>query len=255
MTGLFCRLAPVCCAVLLLSAAAQAQGDPVDRFVDSTAFNGVLLAARNGEVLTERATGHADFERGILTTPATRYQLGSISKWVSSVVVLALVDRGVLALDAPVVTYLPEYAGEAGQRVTLHHLLSHTSGIPNDVIQAFRADPAMASEDLTTDAALVRYASSALAFAPGTRFDYSHSNWIVVKAVVERATGQPFAEVVADVLTRPLGLGDTGTFSGDFAAVPGAAVGYTAVTPEPAVWHQPQPAFLMCAGGIYSTAR
>ncbi|WP_214676479.1 serine hydrolase, partial [Escherichia coli] len=75
-------------------------------------------------------------------------------------------------------------------------------------------------------AAVRRYASGDLAFAPGTEWDYSHSNWLIAKAIVERVSGQPYAALVDRLLVRPLGLKDSGIYHGDSGAVRGMAQGY-----------------------------
>ena len=113
--------------------------------------------------------------------------------------------------------------------MTLHHLLTHTSGIPNEVVAALRRDSTVARQSLPADEAIRRYAGGALLFEPGARFDYSHSNWIVVAAVIERVTGRSVSANVRALLTEPLGLHDTGTFTGDFAGVAGGAIGAAGV--------------------------
>ncbi|MCP3141632.1 serine hydrolase domain-containing protein [Pyxidicoccus xibeiensis] len=226
----------------------------VARFVESNDFHGVVLVARDDGLLHYGAYGQADVEAGRSTGLGTRYQLGSISKYLASLVVLKLVDEGTLSLTRPISEYLPTYRKDVGGKVTLHHLLSHTSGVPNDLATAFRANREIAKEELSTAAAVERYASGALQFEPGSRFDYSHSNWILVRAIIESATGRTYEQNVQRFL-EPLKLKDTGIFSGDFSsAVPGSAMGYTSVRPQPARSSIPNPVFIACAGGAYSTA-
>ncbi len=245
------------CALLAGSHASAAESRPLEErisgFVTSQGFNGVILVADRDTVLHHQAYGHADLEAGTPTALGTRYQLGSISKYLASLVVLKLVDEGKLSLSRPISGYLPSYPKEAGGKVTLHHLLSHTSGIPNDVVKALRGDPAVARTELPTASAVERYASGALQFEPGSRFDYAHSNWIVVRALIERASGRSYEENVQRLL-GPLKLKDTGIFTGDFASIPGGAVGYSAVRPVPKRASAPVPGFMACAGGAYGTA-
>ncbi len=176
-------------SLVLVSAQAPAATleESLSRFVADNDFNGVILVARNGEVLHHRAYGHADVEAGTPTALTTRYQLGSISKYLASLVVLKLVDEKKLSLTRPISDYLPAYRKDVGGKVTLHHLLSHTSGIPNDIITAYRADRGLAKVELPMATAVERYASGALQFEPGARFDYAHSNWILVRAIIESA--------------------------------------------------------------------
>ncbi len=227
----------------------------VDDFVARQAFSGVVLVARGDSVVALRASGDADAERGVRTTIDTRYELGSIAKWIASVVVLKLAEQGKVALDAPITTYLPEYRRDTGARLTLHHLLTHTSGIPNDVVAALRADSTLARASLPAADAVRRYASGDLQFAPGARFDYAHANWLVVRAIVERVTGRPYADVVQATLWTPLGLAHAGTFAGDFAQVTGAARGYAALAPAPRRRVVFMPDFMAASGGSYASAR
>ncbi len=217
-------------------------------------FTGVVLIGLGDSTLLAQSFGFADQARTIPTTVDTRYQLGSIGKWVSSLVVLRLVDQGVLDLYAPIATYLPDVRAEIGNRVTLHHLLSHTSGVPNGLIAALQEDMSILESDMSTSEAVARFASGDLAFRPGERFDYSHSNWILVQAIVERVTGKSFAVVVDQHIIDPLGLSDTGVAIGDFGRY-GVAQGYepeetsgTERSPEPS------PAFLGAAGASFSSA-
>lgn len=235
-------------------ASAQDYREIIDGFADRAHFNGVILVASDDSVLYAQSYGHADFEGDVPTSMDTRYQLGSISKWISSLVVLKLVDQGTLSLNVPIGTYLPETREGVGRRVTLHHLVTHTSGVPNDFVSAYENDPSMINESLSMNEAVSRYASGDLLFAPGSQFDYSHSNWILVKAIVERTTGQSFEDNVRKLLTEPLGLADTGVFIGTFSSVPRSAFGYETVEPVPERFSISLPEYSVCMGGLYSTA-
>jgi CubicO group peptidase (beta-lactamase class C family) len=226
----------------------------VDAFGAREPFAGVVLVAQGDRVVARRAWGWADVENGRPTAWDTRYELGSIAKWVAAVVVLSLVDSGRVALDAPISTYLPEYRRDTGARLTLHHLLTHTSGLPNAVVAALRADSTLARTSLGSADAVARFGEGDLLFEPGSRFDYAHVNWLLVRAVVERVTGRPYADVVRATLWTPLGLRGSGTFTGDFAQLPGSAVGYAALAPVPRRRTVPMPDFMAAAGGAYATA-
>ena len=226
----------------------------MDAFVDRTQFNGVVLVARGDSVLYAEGRGYEDAEAGVPTQVRTRYQLGSVAKWLTSLVVLRLVDQGALSLSAPITTYLPDYREDTGRRLTLHYLLTNTSGVPNDLIAAYEADPASLAEPLTTSEAVRRYASGDLLFDPGSQFDYSLSNWILAQAVVERVTGKSLAANVQELVARPLGLDDTGAFW-DGSADPRLAPGYEELEPTPVRAELPAPEYLVSAGGMYSTAR
>lgn len=251
-----CAQAPVTPAPVVSAPAParQAYADIVHTFAAEYGFNGVVLVGRGREVLALESTGVADAQMGRAMSPATRFETGSMSKWVAAIVVLRLVDQGRLALDAPITTYLPDYRADTGRQITLRHLMSHSSGVPNDVMAARKANRELMNRPIPLDEAVRRYASGNLQFAPGSAWDYSHANWLIVMAVAERVSGKPYAQLVRDELTGPLQLADSGIFLGDSADVTGMAKGYSALTPAPELRPNPVPPMLAMAGGYYTTA-
>lgn len=232
--------------------AAQTPAAQVEAFAEATDFSGVVLWAA-GDSVSVRTFGFEDIEAGTPTQPDTRYQLGSISKWVATLVAFRLADAGVLDLDAPISSSLPEYRSDGGARLTLHHLVTHTSGVPNGLVAAFQADPSLLDEAMTTEQAVARLASGDLSSEPGDRFDYSHSNWILVQAILERATGQSYAALVHEHLVEPLGLTGTSVVTGSAFEADRLAVGYEAVDPPERADARFQ-GYLAATGGILSTA-
>src|SRR5688572_7000609 len=94
-------------------------------------FNGAALVAEGGKVIYKQGFGMANMEWGVPVAPDTRFRLGSITKQFTAVLTLQLVEQGKLKLDARLSDYLPDYRPDTGQKVTIHHLLTHTSGIPS----------------------------------------------------------------------------------------------------------------------------
>ncbi|AVR97298.1 serine hydrolase domain-containing protein [Pseudoduganella armeniaca] len=243
---------------LLALAAASAGCAPLPRGAvaqPGAGFNGVLLVRRNGSAapaVTAHGLAEAD---GRANTAATRFQIGSISKWVTSVAILRLVEQGRLALDVPVARWLPSLPAATGQAVTLRHLMSNASGIPNGVMQAYKADKAIADLPLTPLQATLRFAAAPLAFTPGSRFDYSLTNWVVLAAIVEQATGKPFRAVVTELVLQPAGTRDTGFADAGFGGA-GEAVAYAAPAAGQAAQRKmsPTPAYAAASGSLYSTA-
>jgi CubicO group peptidase (beta-lactamase class C family) len=241
-------------ASLLPGAARSAQ----PRFDDIAAsfpdFNGVLLAGVGDRVDYCAAFGVADAEAGIAMSTTTRFETGSVSKWIAAMTVMKLVDLGKLALDEPITRYLPGYRADTGGQLTLRHLMSHSSGVPNDIIAARNANPLVKTEQLDQMEAVKRYASGDLRFKPGTNWDYSHSNWLIVKAIVEQASGMTYAQCVGRYLTGPTKLADSGLFSGESTTVPGMAVAYAGNTPPRTRKLSPVPDYMTMAGGFFTTA-
>lgn len=188
-------------------------------------------------------------------TPAaatTRYAIGSVSKWLTTAAVLRLTGREALSLDAPVATYLTAMPGEAGQ-VPLRHLLSNTSGIPDRLVEAIRTDPTWRTSTASAREVVRRFVPGDVAFTPGTRFDYTVLNWVIVRAILEQRTGRSFAALIDDLVLRPARLAHTGLAERGFDKVAGLAPAYASVTP-PKRKMDPVPAFAAASGSFCADA-
>ncbi|UPG85101.1 beta-lactamase family protein [Luteibacter aegosomatis] len=212
-------------------------------------FTGVVLVGEGGRIDYLAAHGVARAPAQPMSVDTT-FPTGSMAKWVACIVVMKLVERGQLGLDVPIAAYLPDYPAVAASKVTLRMLLSHSSGIPNTVDSAIKADPGVRELTLDNGEAVRRFASSPLAFEPGTAWDYSHANWIVAKAIVERVTGEPYEALVRAFVIDPLALKHAATFSGPAARVPGMALGFR----DGASFDKPLPSFFLLAGGYDTSA-
>lgn len=217
-------------------------------------FHGVVLVrdGASGNTLV-RAYGMARFAPDVTAGPDTRYQIGSISKWITSVAVLRLVDQGKLGLDVPVGRYLPELPAASGNGVTLRHLLTNTSGIPNGVMQEAKKNPAIADLALSHSEAVVRFGSGALAFAPGSTWDYSPTNWTVVAAIVERVTGITYAQAVEQLVLTPAAARSSAVPLIPIQHLPGVALAYRNKLPRELAT-SPHVTFVAASGTLYSTA-
>lgn len=250
------------CLLIVASALVRAVALPSEsdfarithRFATEHGFNGVVLVGKGSRIEYIEAFGVADVGRARAMSADTRFEAGSISKWIAAIVVMKVVDEKKLALDTPITAYLPDYRADTGAKLTLRRLLSHSSGLPDQVLEARKKDESVKSAELPLQEAVKRYASGDLAFAPGEQWDYSHANWILVKAVVEKASGQRYEDLIDRMLVQPLRLKNSGIFAGDSAAVENAAVGYAALTPAPQRKTSPMPAYMAMAGGYYASA-
>lgn len=220
----------------------------VDGMVREHGFQGVVLLGRRGRVRWSRAVGLAQIERGIPLRVDTPLGIASISKRLTAVAVMRLVEAGTLSLDAPITTWLPDYRADTGARVNLRRLLSNSSGVPNNFQAAIRAEPALMAEPyISTAEAIRRFSSGDLAFEPGARFDYALTNWILVQGILEAVTGLSYPEAMRTLVLEPLRMTQTGLMpSPDVTS-------YRTVSP-PVEWTNPRPPFLAAAGGYYSTA-
>ncbi|WP_158620357.1 MULTISPECIES: serine hydrolase [Corallococcus] len=246
-------------AVLCVALPVQAAEDAglqarVRQFVADTHFNGVVLIGKGSRAEYAEAFGVADAETKRPLTRNSRFFMGSVSKWLTSIVVLRLVDEGKLALDTPVSTYLPEYRADTGKQLTLRHLLSHGSGLPNGLMDEYKKDPSIERETRPQAEAVTRYASGDFVFRPGERFDYNISNWILVQAILERVSGQPYAQLAQRLVFKPLRMADSGIAAGEAVTIPNLALGYRSLEPKIERRVYPLPNYLVTGGGFYSTA-
>ena len=195
----------------------------VERLAAADEFSGVVLLSRHRKPLLERAHGFADRERRRRNRVDTPFALASVSKMFTAVVVARLAERELIPPGATIGSLLPAYPrGEASSKVTVHHLLTMSSGIPD----LFR------SPQFWADVSRIKafpdfwphFAYAPLDFEPGTRGAYSNSNFLVLGAIVEQTAGRGFIETVVQEVFRPAGMTRTGYLS---TAFPGAALGYT----------------------------
>ncbi|MFN2510035.1 MAG: serine hydrolase [Pyrinomonadaceae bacterium] len=172
-------------------------------------FNGSVLVAENGKVIYKKGFGLANMEWNIPNTPDTRFRLGSITKQFTAALVLQLVEQGKLKLDGKVAEYIPAYRKDIGEKVTVHQLLNHTSGIPSYTsLAGFFND--VSRNPYTVDDFIKKYASNNLEFEPGSKFSYNNSGYFLLGAIIEKVTGQTYEQALKGKVLDPLGMKNTG---------------------------------------------
>lgn len=186
-------------------------------------FNGSVLISEDGELLYKKGFGKANRDWNIPNTADTKFRIGSTTKQFTAALVLSLVEAGKLDLDATVSDYLPDYPEEQGNQITIHHLLTHSSGIPSYTTPTFMSDEVR--DPFTPDSLLALFADLDLQFKPGTRWAYSNSGYILLGAIIESVTQKPYAEVLRQRILAPLGLNNTG-YDHYSEIIPKRAAGY-----------------------------
>ncbi|GAB3742334.1 serine hydrolase domain-containing protein [Microlunatus parietis] len=194
--------------------------DAVDAAIDNALaerriVGTVVLIAKDGELAYRRAAGLADRETGRPMTEQTWFRWSSLSKPVTATTTLALVERGELDLTSPVTRWLPDFrpalADGTRPEITVDHLLLHTAGLrygfgdPTGDYPAAGISDGLDRTGLTLADNVARIAGVPLLFPPGTDWEYS-VGYDVLGAVIEAATGRPLPDVVAELITGPLGL-------------------------------------------------
>lgn len=172
-------------------------------------FNGSALVADDGEVIFSEGFGMANMEHDIPNTPNTKHRIGSITKQFTAALILQLVEEGKLELDKSISTYLPDYKGPAADVVTIHHLLTHSSGIPS--YTSFPNFFEEESRDPRTPKEFVKvFSDSTLQFTPGERFVYNNSAYFLLGHIIEEVTGKSYEQVLQENILDPLDMKDTG---------------------------------------------
>lgn len=172
-------------------------------------FNGSALVAQNGKIIFKKGFGQANMEWNIPNQPDTKFRLGSISKQFTAFLIVKLAEEGKLKLDVPITTYLPDYPKENGDKITLHNLLTHTSGIPN-----YTATPnflkTKSRNPYTPEDFVKTFSSLPLEFKPGERFNYSNSGYFLLGYIIEKTTGKTYEQYLQETILTPLKMLNTG---------------------------------------------
>lgn len=186
-------------------------------------FSGVVLVSDRNQTAFCRGIGNANEEHGIPNGPQTKFRIASISKGFTAAAVLLLCEQGLLSVQDPISRFLPDFP--IGDQVTVHQLLTHTSGIPDYVRLADYWTTRMRLPH-TLDGLIASISRLPLEFAPGSSFSYSNSNYFLLTKMIETVTGEDYGAFLKHHLLNPLQLHDTGLDEGR-SILPHLANGYT----------------------------
>jgi len=182
----------------------------VDSFLkpamDQDLISGSVLIARRGEILVSKGYGMANREYDIPNTPESKFRLGSISKQFTAAAIMLLEERNLLSMSDPVSRFYPDYPG--GDKITIHHLLTHTSGIPN--FTGGDAGPEMYVYPHTIDEVINTFKDKPLQFQPGEKWAYTNSGYVLLAGIVEKAANTPFIDFLQSNIFDPLAMKNTG---------------------------------------------
>lgn len=172
-------------------------------------FNGSVLVSNQGKVIFKKGFGMANMEWDIPNEPNTKHRLGSITKQFTAMLILQLVAEGKLDLQTPITIYLPDYPKASGAIITTHHLLTHTSGIPNYTsFPKFMEDESR--NPYTPEDFVKMFNEKELDFTPGEKFSYSNSGYFLLGVLIEKLSGKSYEQMLQDKIFTPLKMKDTG---------------------------------------------
>lgn len=196
-------------AYLLIAQVFYGQGNigmKLDSVLDNAAisdFSGAILIAKNNQLVDQRAYGFASIEYEVPNTINTRFNIASITKMITAVAVLQLVEKGLVDLNVPIGTYLPSYPNvQVRDAVTIHQLLTHTSGLNNFYVEdEFAKADKTALKSVSDFNAL--FAHKPLLSRPGEKYNYGASGFVVLGLIIENVTGMSYYEYVDKNIFEP----------------------------------------------------
>jgi|GEM_PF-116595 len=198
----------------------------VERLAARDAFSGAVLLAKDGRVLFKAAYGLASKRFNVPNKIDTKFNLGSMNKMFTATAIALLVERGKLSFDDPIGKYLDEswLKREALDKITIHHLLTHTSGLGNYFNDEFWNASRMLYRDLDDYKPLIR--DDQPAFEPGTSWSYSNTGMFLAGVVIEKVAGKSYFDFVRENIFKPAGMINTDSYEMD-KPTPNLAVGYS----------------------------
>jgi CubicO group peptidase (beta-lactamase class C family) len=183
--------------------------------------------AEGADTILAKGFGFADLENRVPATADTVYRIGSITKQYTSSLVMKLIEEGRLSLDDELTQFLPDYPVR-GNRVTVRHLLNHTSGIKSITSVGERFD-SQTRQDVAPHESIGFFKNEPFEFAPGESYRYNNSGYVLLGAIIEKVTGESYHEALREMLLDPLRLTRTG--SGDTSRlISNRARGYALTT-------------------------
>lgn len=223
-------------------------GKWIERYEENGYLNGSILIASNEKILLNKGFGMANWEHAVPNKPTTKFRIGSLTKAFTAMGIFQLHEKGKLSIDDCISKYLPNYP--QGEKITIYHCLTNTTGIPNYTsLPDFW--PKKMRLPMTLHELIDSFKHLELNFEPGRKFEYSNSGYTLLTAIIEKVSGMSYAEYIQEKICRPLGMDNTGCDDG-VEIVVDLASGYS-------LWEKPIHAayadlsFPLGAYGLYST--
>ena len=211
-------------------------------------FMGSVLLARGGRILVSQGYGMANLEHDVPNTPRTKFRLGSITKQFTSLSIMQLQEKGLLSVDDTFEKYIPDF--NEAHRFTIHHLLTHTSGVIS--FTGFPDYRKFMILPLKLDEIIAKFKDRTLEFDPGSQYKYSNSGYILLGYIIEKVTGKTYAEYIQENIFDPLGMEDTG-YDSHRTVMKNRAAGYIATKNGYIISDYIDMKIPHAAGALYST--
>jgi CubicO group peptidase (beta-lactamase class C family) len=214
-------------------------------------FDGSVLVSESGKVLYKKSFGLANREWDVPHELDSRYVIGSISKQFTAMLILQLAEEKRLSLEGKISDYLPDFPKDKGDRVTIHQLLCHSSGIPdNQYFSNWYTE--LWHKEYSTKELIELFYGVNLEFSPGSQFAYSNTGYYICAAIIEKVTGKKYEEVLEKKILRPLMMQNSG-FVDSYRIIPKMATGCMYWNFAYIKAPHADPSSSIGAGSIYST--
>jgi CubicO group peptidase (beta-lactamase class C family) len=213
-------------------------------------FNGSVLIAQNGKEILKKSFGKANFTWNINNEPTTKFRICSVTKQFTALLILQLKQEGKLKLDDKIITHLPWYFENTGNKLTIHHLLSMTSGLPNYTDDT---NPIMLQEELSPKDFALKYFKDSLLFEPGKNISYCNTGYYILGMIIEAVAKKSYETVLQEKIFDVLGMKNSGVeypgqvipnFADGYSFYMGEYIGTESVNPK---------GYAFSTGAIYST--
>ena len=186
--------------------------DKIEKYMDAqhniNKFAGTVIIVKNGNVLLKKAYGYADLEWNVKNTVDTKFVLASISKHFTAIAIMQLVERKQLSLDDKLNKFFPDYP--QGEKVTIHMLLTHTAGLPEDMQELY-----LDSTIITKDEAIAYIKSKPLLFDPGTNCEYSNVGYFLLSQIIEKVSNQTYETFLKENIFKKANMLNSGVCNND----------------------------------------
>ncbi len=169
-------------------------------FKDKDGPGGVFMIAKDGKAIYQKAFGKANLELSLDLNVENVFQLGSITKQFTAIAILMLEEQGKLSIKDPISKYIPDYP--AGDKITIHHLLTHTSGIKD--FTKMKAIQQIAEKDLSPKELVDFFKNEPVDFSPGEKFEYNNSGYVILGYLIELISGKTYKEYIEENIFKKL---------------------------------------------------
>lgn len=190
-------------------------------FEDKDGSGGVFLVAKNGKSIYRKAFGKSNIELDVNMMPENVFQIGSMTKQFTAMAIMMLEEHGKLNVNDAISKYIPDYPN--GNNITIHHLLTHTSGIKD--FTKMKSIMRIAKEDLTPKELVDFFKDEAVDFLPGEKFDYNNSGYVVLGYIIELVSGNTYEDFIEHHIFEKLGMNNS-RYAKDREIIKNRAYGY-----------------------------